>query len=214
MNGSRSSIDQMREAMDDRHVGQSALALAGVRIGERIGVWCRPAADCIYVFGFGHYAGDQNINGEMFPVVTFDDKREMVLRYPGIECGRQAWVKNAVEEFDGDVHSIDLERYLDPHFEHPTREDGRVTNAAGGVDLEAEPQARRVGPETVFDKLNRLSLEATECHAKIKMANGAIAKQEERLTSIHEEMAPLRAQALAEVDKLSGLAPAPQEEEE
>ena len=201
------SLDEMREQMEQRQEGDSYLKHAGVRVGERLGIWARPAADCLYVFGYGQYAGDQNINGEMVPVIILDDKREMVLHYKGVTCSREAWVKNAIDKFDGDIHTVDLEKYLDPNFEHPTREDGRLRKANDEPANGEPPVSRRMGPETVFDKLNRLSSNATECKAKINMALGAIGTQNKKLQEIQIEMSALRQQALAEVDKLSGVEP-------
>ena len=82
-----------------------------LQTGERIGVWTRPKDDQVYLFGFGRFLGDANVNGVMFPAVAFDMEpgkegdhaaplgrpsqlvRRRVLRriqpHPGVRMGRR-----------------------------------------------------------------------------------------------------------------------------
>lgn len=180
---------------------------SGVKIGALLGVVCRPAEDCLYMFGYGTYMGDENINGDHWPVVMLNEKEVSLVR-PQISVGEAAWIKKLIEQFPGDVHEIDIHEWIAGTFVPPTRKDAKKGEAVPEeVEREKTEQPLPAPPreETIFDKLQSYARQRQHFLKAIEDAKTTIRQAEEALVVVEEKARELRVQAHAEIDAMAGV---------
>lgn len=167
-----------------------------LRKGERVGVWARPTDNDLYLFGYGHYVGEEAFNGESHPVIRLDDNPHevYVIHYQHVSYGREAGIQRTCSNFKGRVSSVNLKEFLDPDFEPPIPHD----STPGEPQKAKEPPK----PKTAFDKLHLLGREVSVMRQKLEVLNTEITKTNQVIQDKLELMKEVKDKAFAEVTAL------------
>lgn len=169
------------------------------KVGDRVVLWTRPATDVVVILGEGTYQGTENVNSYDCPVVKLetgnkdlDNPREIVVHYENVWVKQKDEADSILSTFDGQVRSIDIERWLDPNFQTYFRSElgDPTARAKDGSALPAIEEVEEVEREneTGLEKVARLMRKRRRLQNKRKLYQLAVDDLDTQLTEISAEM--------------------------
>lgn len=176
-----------------------------IPIGSDVILWTRTADNVILLLGEGRYEEDNYFNGNQYPVVKFNDGRELTVHYQGISMGRREAVAATCKTFKGTVLAWDIEDYI--AGKRPAKQDTYSAQQGNStLPTNGEPLPE---PKTMTDKLMRLKSEIDYEESKKKMASEMIAIADKNIAAKRQEMANIKSAVLAELAAVDGIVAEP-----
>jgi hypothetical protein len=173
-----------------------------VAIGSEVIVWARMREDVLLLFGEGVYEGMNYVNGQAFPVVKFNDGREVTMHYQGVFVGTKDSVARTCSTFPGVKIAFDLEPYL--RGKRPTEEEiSRLSQSSGNAKPAQLPE-----PKTLTDKAMNLKREIEYEENKRKMYVAQIEECEKKIAAKRAEISSIKAAVLKELEDIDASIPA------